>query len=72
MNDGTFRIESKDPRGATGWWLVHAVSINDQARQAFPMHTTMSSLGSELIGFTYSPAEVIAWLKAGKLPEQTV
>lgn len=60
----TFGQKDK-PMGATGWWLI-LTSTKSKWAEAMELYSVR--VGNEIIGFTYSPAEVLAWVREGKLP----
>jgi hypothetical protein len=52
------------PQGSSGWWLRG----EDDLRTAAPMAQGTIYPADEVVGFTYDPAAVLAWISEGKLP----
>ena len=54
--------------GATGWWLLEKQDGDNKWHSYAHMTENDAPPFKDIRGFTYNPAELLAWVRDGKLP----
>ena len=70
------KVPPDDARGATGWFLIRCINGKRMFTRMNPSHVDGAEDSDEwlsknpeiIVGYTYSPADALAWVRDGVLP----